>query len=206
MLNDTSAYARFRPKQAKFEAANGDFEEEGGIVLNDPLDNDEEIEEVNFAAIQPEVPNTPLPLPAAEPYPPLPSRVRAASRDTSEVATIGALCLKDEATSTALDSCSSASQSACGSSASATNASTGRQLKVWVNRNGKSASDTLFPNAEPTPVTKEFSIAAHDEQTEGEHGINIMRTRFWDPLSTDWNPERFYDSFISKYNCPFVCE
>jgi hypothetical protein len=41
---------------------------------------------------------------------------------------------------------------------------------------------------------------------EQEHGINLMRTRFWDPMSTDWNPEKFYDFVISKYHCPFVCE
>jgi hypothetical protein len=83
---------------------------------------------------------------------------------------------------------------------------TGRQLKVWGSRNGKSASNNLFPNAKQTPITKEFSIAAHDEQMEREHGVNIMRTRFWDPLSSDWNPDRFYDSVINKYYCPFVCE
>jgi hypothetical protein len=36
--------------------------------------------------------------------------------------------------------------------------------------------------------------------------LNIMRDRFWDPLSSDWNPERFYDSVVNKYFCPFPCE
>ena len=84
--------------------------------------------------------------------------------------------------------------------------STNRQLKVWGSRNGKSASKVLFPDAKPTPVPSEFSVAAHDEAMEQSHGLNIMRTRFWDPKSSDWNPERFYDAVVCKYNCPFICE
>lgn len=113
--------------------------------------------------------------------------------------------LDDDGTSTVMED-SSAPCSAYGSSSRAGSTSSGRQLKVWGDRHGKPASSTLFPNAKATPVTKEFSIAAYDEQMEREHGINIMKTRFWDPRSPDWNPERFYDSVISKYNCPFVCE
>jgi hypothetical protein len=91
---------------------------------------------------------------------------------------------------------------------SAQGSSTSRGLKVWSSRSGKSASTTLFPNAKPTPAPSDFSISAHDydKAMDQEHGINIMRTRFWDPMSTDWNPEKFYDSVISKYHCPFVCE
>jgi hypothetical protein len=91
---------------------------------------------------------------------------------------------------------------------SAQGSSTSRGLKVWSSRSGKSASTTLFPNAKPTPAPSDFSISAHDydKAMEQEHGINIMRTRFWDPMSTDWNPDKFYDSVISKYHCPFVCE
>lgn len=190
LLKDSSAYDRFKAKQAKFEAATGDYEEEGGICLDDPLGGDEEIENVEFAALQPEVSNTPLPLSAAGPYPPLPSQARAAGYDISEVtSTIDAMSVVDNDGSTYAPS-----------------TSTSRQLKVWGSRDGKSTSNILFPNAKPTPATKEFSIAAHDDQMEREYGINIMRTRFWDPLSSDWNPERFYDSVINKYYCPFVCE
>jgi hypothetical protein len=89
---------------------------------------------------------------------------------------------------------------------SVNSASTARQSKVWGSRKGKSSSSVLFPNANPTPPPSEFSIAAHDDRMEKEHGINIMRTRFWDPVSPDWNPERFFDSIINKYHCPFVCE
>jgi len=68
------------------------------------------------------------------------------------------------------------------------------------------ASIALFPGAKPTPVTEDFSIAVHDDNMEQEHGANIMRTRFWDPVSSDWTPDRFFDVAISQYYCPFVCE
>ena len=185
LLKDGDAYARFQAKQAKFVAAH-DFEDEGGILLDDPLGKDEEIEDVKFAAIQPDVSDMPSP-DMHSPYPPLPSQTRASYSNVDAVAsTIGTMSIS--------------SKEGAGSTAS------GRQLKVWGERNGKSTSSALFPNAKPTPVSKEFSIAAHDEQMERDHGINIMRTRFWDPQSPDWNPERFYDSVVSKYNCPFVCE
>lgn len=45
-----------------------------------------------------------------------------------------------------------------------------------------------------------------DQQTEEEHGANIFNTRFWDPLAKAWNPNRFYNSVIQKYFCPFRCE
>jgi hypothetical protein len=185
LLHDNDAYARFQAKQAKFVAAH-DFEDEGGITLDDPLEKDEQIEDVKFAAIQPDVSGMPSP-DQHNPYPPLPSQARTSYSSVAEIAsTMGTMSIS--------------SKDGAGSTAS------GRQLKVWSDRKGKSASSTLFPNAKPTPVSKEFSIAAHDEQMERDHGINTMRARFWDPQSPDWNPERFYDSVVSKYNCPFVCE
>jgi hypothetical protein len=191
LLKDGDAYKRFQAKQAKFEAAHGDFEEEGGVCLDNPLDKDEE-EEVRFAAIQPEVQATPV----YTPYPPLPSQARALGYVVDEVASsIGAMSVNDD---------DGASTLVEGRSAAST--PTARKERIWVDRNGKPASSALFPNAKATPAPKDFSIAAHDEQMEREHGINIMKTRFWDSLSTDWNPERFYDSVIDKYNCPFVCE
>ncbi|KAF2643819.1 hypothetical protein P280DRAFT_466555 [Massarina eburnea CBS 473.64] len=68
------------------------------------------------------------------------------------------------------------------------------------------ASEHLFPDACPSPPPSVFSIDRHDEQMNKDHGINILKTRFWDPLSGDWNPERFFNSIISKYFCPFPCE
>ncbi|KAF1927554.1 uncharacterized protein M421DRAFT_101536 [Didymella exigua CBS 183.55] len=204
LLKDGDAYKRFQAKQAMFEAAHGDFEEEGGICLDGPMDRDEEVE-VPFAALQPEIHVTPI----HTPYPPLPSQARVSGYIVDEVAsTIGTMSIDDEDNdnSTVEGAHSSATPSAYGGSAYAASTSAARKEKVWVNRNGKSASSALFPNAKPTPAYEEFSVAAHDAQMEREHGINIMKTRFWDPMSADWNPERFYDSVIDKYNCPFVCE
>lgn len=196
LLKDSSAYDRFKAKQAKYDAATGDFEEEGGICLDDPLDKDEEVEDVKFAALQPDLSNALPPPPTAVPFPPLGSHARAARYNIEEVAsTVGAMSVNDDDASTVVESHSPAPQSASAG-----------QPKVWGPRDGKSVSRTLFPNAKATPAPKEFSVAMHDEQMERAHGINIMKTRFWDPLSSDWNPERFYDSAVNKYNCPFLCE
>ncbi|KAF2122860.1 hypothetical protein BDV96DRAFT_9122 [Lophiotrema nucula] len=75
--------------------------------------------------------------------------------------------------------------------------------KPW--ENGK-ASKTLFPKAKPTPPPSEWSLAHHDQQQEQERGINILYTRFWDPTSNDWNPERFLNPLTNEFYCPFVCE
>ncbi|KAF3039260.1 hypothetical protein E8E11_005904 [Didymella keratinophila] len=203
LLRDNDAYKHFQAKQAKFEAANGDYEEEGGICLDNPLDREEV--EASFPALQPdEVYETPV----HDPYPALPSQTRSSGYNVDEVAsTIGALSvIDDDGISTVTSARSSAAPPVYGSSTYAASSTIARKEKVWLNRNGKLASSALFPHAKPTPAPKEFSIAAHDEHMEREHGINIMKTRFWDPLSPDWNPERFYDSITSRYNCPFVCE
>jgi hypothetical protein len=219
-----------------------DFEEEGGIGLEeDPLGDDEAIDEVDFKAIKPDTPpDTPLSvISAGVPFPPLPTQTRVVSGIEYDVAsTLGGLSLSG---STDGDNASD-SETVVGSPVASPTASTFPALpsivtsqrassvqdsvqsgfqaqdssgpstsnncvvKVWDNRNGKSMSKTLFPNAKPNSPASEFSIAAHDQSMEQEHGINIMRTRFWDPISSDWNPEKFYDSVIGKYHCPFVCE
>ncbi|KAF3009877.1 hypothetical protein E8E13_010738 [Curvularia kusanoi] len=205
LLKDGNAYARFQAKQARYEAAHGDFEEEGGVCLTtDALEADEQIEDVKYAALRPDVSNKVSP-DLHSPYPPLPSRARASYNVDEVASTIDTMSIShDDNSDTFVGSQQAAST--YGGSQYATSTASGRQLKVWSQNDGKSASNTLFPNAKPTPVSKEFSIAAHDEQMERDHGINIMSTRFWDPQSPDWNPERFYDSVLGKYNCPFVCE
>ena len=222
LLKGGDAYARFQQKVAKFEAA-VDIEEEGGVNLEDDIFDDEKIDEVQFKAIKPDSPPDSLLSPAtAGPYPPLPTQLRNASATHSDLAsTLGRMSLCGESeTSTIVNSpvaspiaatCPADSfqkDSVCQVSTTQGSiaASSNRQPKVWGSRVGKTASDVLFPGAKATPVPKEFSIAAHDDRIEQEHGLNIMRTRFWDPLSSDFNPERFYDSVMSKYYCPFVCE
>lgn len=200
LLKDSSAYDRFKAKQAKYDAATGDYEEEGGVCLDDPLDEDEEIEDVKFAALQPDISKR-LPPPTAVPFPPLGAHATASRYSIDEVAsTIGDMSVNDD------DGASTVPQSAYGGSTYTSSTAMARHPKAWGPREGKSASSSLFPNAKPTPVPQEFSVAVHDEHMEREHGINIMKTRFWDPLSSDWNPERFYDSVINRYNCPFLCE
>lgn len=209
LLKDGSAYTRFQAKQAKYHAAHGDFDKQGGVCLDNPLDKDEEIKDVRFAALQPDtIQASPPPSARGDPYPPLPSQAMSLIDNVNEITSaINAMSVTDDDDSvTIVGSRPSAPPSACSDSTDAASTSTVRQLKVWGKRNGKTASGTLFPEAKPTPVKKEFSVAAHDEQMERDHGINILKTRFWDPQSPDWNPERFYDSIISKYNCPFVCE
>jgi hypothetical protein len=72
LLKDGAAHERFRQKTSKFEAAI-DTEEEGGISLDDHLCNeDDEINEVKYKALEPDAPPV---VPAhAIPYPPLPSQ------------------------------------------------------------------------------------------------------------------------------------
>jgi hypothetical protein len=226
---------RFKQKTSKFEAA-VDFEEEGGIVLDeDPLGDDEEMEEVVFKAIKPDtLPDTPLSLTfSGVPYPPLPTQSRTVSGIEYNVASaLGGLSLNGFTNGSTNGDAESDTDTVVGSpiasptgstlpamppsvsfhhgssapNSSAPPASASRGVKVWGSRSGKSMSTTLFPNAKPNPPPSDFSISAHDQSMEQEHGINIMRNRFWDPLSSDWNPEKFYDSVVSKYHCPFVCE
>ncbi|TKA73067.1 hypothetical protein B0A49_02150 [Cryomyces minteri] len=76
---------------------------------------------------------------------------------------------------------------------------------VWVG----ATSAELFPNAHPTPVTSEWSaqLAAIDEQWKKENDTNIFRVRFWDPTAPDYDPDKFWDTVLELYRCPFVdCE
>lgn len=86
-----------------------------------------------------------------------------------------------------------------------TSATSNRQPKVWGSRSGKTTSEILFPAAKANPAPKEFSIEASDKTTK-EENFNIMKTHFWDPMSSDWNPERWFDAILGKYYCPFTCE
>lgn len=192
-LKGGTAYERFKQKTSKFDASQ-DNEEEGGVDLSDPLGGDEDITEFDYDALQPDTTSeTVTSQTFDEPYPALaPPSSRVAGSSVWDM-------------SSSLSTMSLSTNTFKGPG-SPTSASAARQSKAWKSRSGKSASKTLFPNAKPTPVTKEFSIAAHDQAMEKQHGINIMNTRFWDPMSNDWNPEKFYDSILNKYACPFICE
>lgn len=211
LLKTGPAYDRFKQKTAQYDAAQDD-EEEGGINLSDdPIMADEEIEEVQYKALRPDTPSeTPTLPPFTGKYPPLPSQMQSTGSAYSDVAaSLSGMSLSGESeTSTLIGSPVASSFPESSLRNGSTVSSSSRQLKVWGSRNGKSSSSVLFPNAKPTPApsASEFSIAAHDDKMEKSHGINIMRTRFWDPMSNEWNPERFYDPVITQYFCPFVCE
>ncbi|RMZ70388.1 cyanate hydratase [Pyrenophora seminiperda CCB06] len=227
LLSNNQALDRFRQKTSKYEAA-VDYEVEGGIDLsNDPLEDDEDLEEVVFKAIAPDTPaDAPPTTPFFGQYPPLPSQARCVREFKHETASsFGNMSLSGDGES----ECSTVvgSPVAAAFRTGSTHSTHFRadssvrhdsvaqesivapsdpECKVWGARKGKATSAMLFPNAKPNPTPSEFSVSAHDEAMEEAHGINILRTRFWDPLSSDWNPEKFYDSVVNQYHCPFVCE
>ncbi|KAF1849315.1 uncharacterized protein K460DRAFT_354178 [Cucurbitaria berberidis CBS 394.84] len=217
LLKAGPAYERFMQKTSKFDATL-DYEQEGGVELeDDALDADEDIEDVKFEALKPDTPpDTPLNPAFVGPYPPLPSSRNVGDACSRVASTLGAMSLSDGSESSTVVGSHFQATSLAGSmtghstheglSPQIFTGQRNRQPKVWGNRNGKSATTVLFPNAKPTPAPSEFSIAAHDEAMEQSYGFNIMSTRFWDPMSSDWNPERFYNSVINMYNCPFICE
>jgi hypothetical protein len=209
-----------RQKQAKYDAAIDCDEDEGGIDLGEQAFDDEELQEIDYKAIQPDTPpDTPI---TTGPYPPLPSQMGIVSTTNLDIASkFGGISLLDDSeASTVLDSpvfsavattfpteaYGSISTSQVPTTRGSTTASSNRQPKVWGSRDGKSASSVLFPDAKPTPASEEFSIAAYDEQRESEHGLNMMKSHFWDPISNDFEQERWFDTLIGRYYCPFVCE
>lgn len=186
---------------SKYEAAI-DVEEVGGVLLSDdPIDDSADIEDVKFEAIKPdpslEEPHTPV---FSGHYPPLPTQSGFMSGvDMGVASMIGGMSLNGDVD---VDSFVHDGSEVQGSSVSSSN----HETKVWGPRKGKSTGSILFPNAKPKAPPSDFSVSAHDEAMEHAHGPNLFRDRFWDPMSSDWNPERFYDSIINKYYCPFVCE
>jgi hypothetical protein len=71
------------------------------------------------------------------------------------------------------------------------------------NRDGRDTAKILFPKAPPNPMLNGRYGNAQDTE---EEGINLFKTRFWDPTSADYKPERFYDPATGEYHCPFICE
>jgi hypothetical protein len=220
LLKGGESYINFQKKQAKYEATL-DCEEDGGVNLEEQVFDDEEVKEFKYKAIEPdETPETPLSLATAGSYPPLPSKGRSVSTVSDITSNLDGVSLNDDSgastainspllssTTTALRADSlSASVRQVSSTQGPSTASSSRQPKTWGSRDGKSTSSVLFPDAKPTPAPSEFSIAAYDDKVEQEHGLNIMKTRFWDPMSNDFNPERFYNAYNSRYYCPFICE
>jgi hypothetical protein len=187
LLKGGAVYERFLQKMSKFEAAQ-DFEVEGGVGLDA---DEQDARKIEYPSIKPEVkPETPVSHPS--PYPPLASSSQSMASDLSH--TMGRMSL-----AAGSDSATAVGSTKGDSEATST---TSRQIKPWGGRSSK----TLFSGAKPTPAPSEFSVEAHDKEMEQEHGINIMKTRFWDPLSIDFDPERFFEAVSQEYLCPFPCE
>jgi hypothetical protein len=194
LLKGGATYDRFMQKISRFDATQ-DYVEEGGVGIDNVLDEEDEdaAQAVEYTALKPDYTQEEAVHPGY--YPPLPSSQGGQS-------VTGASELTETMSRMSIGGSVSKSTTAVGSTNGEEGSSSGRQLKPWSGRSSKQ----LFPDAKSTPVPSEFSIAAHDEQMEQEYGINIMSTRFWDPLHSDWNPERFFDAIIQKYVCPFICE
>lgn len=186
---------RFQQKISRYDAAIDDDENEGGVELNfvDPEEDADAVREVNFKAIEPEIPQESLNLPQHPgPYPPLPS-TKKVSVDSELSSNLGKMSIGGASDAIA--------PSTPGRKTKAPSAT--RQAKPW--ESGRTAS-ALFPGAKSTQTPSEFFIKCHDDEMALTYGINIMNTRFWDPYSVDWNPERFLDTVTQKYSCPFTCE
>ncbi|KAL5457996.1 hypothetical protein PMIN06_003569 [Paraphaeosphaeria minitans] len=192
LLAGGEAHARFMQKTSQYNASL-DQEEEGGVEVENVLEDDhEDARAVNHPAIQPECMQGDVP--HAEPWPALSAPDRTATRSSTVTSAMGRMSLGGT-------DAGSGSHTRQGSAATTQNPR--HQAKAW---GGRSAKD-LFPQAKATAAPqKEFSIEAVDEKTKQAHGGNIFNTRFWDPLAKEWDPERFYNTMIEGYFCPFMCE
>ncbi|KAI4669555.1 uncharacterized protein J4E79_001600 [Alternaria viburni] len=232
LLDGGEQYLRFLQKTSKYEAAIDNDDPTGVDLTDDHFGDEHEIEEVKYEAIKPDKPeHEDVPVFDGR-YPPLPSQAKSIPDVDAAIAPMmSGISLNGDADndsdcSTAVgspvvtgypartsshlghshqgQSCSSAHGDSAAQSSNTQSSS--RQIKVWGSRKGKTTSSVLFPNAKPKAPPSDFSISAHDEIMEKEHGRNIFSFRFWDPMSDDWNPERFWDPIVNKYYCPFICE
>jgi hypothetical protein len=187
---------RFQEKVSRYGTADDD-QDEGGVNI---IDNDDG-QLVEYAAIQPEIPESAnnRQLSAEGPYPALPSQRHTPRADSELASQLSGVTLHENKAS----SVAAPSTVGTASTVAAASSSTTRPSKAWDHVN---LSKSLFPNAKRNPAPSEWSVENHDRQRKQEHGVNIMTTRFWDPLSHDFNADRFYDSVLSKYYCPFICE
>ncbi|KAF2740138.1 hypothetical protein EJ04DRAFT_482870 [Polyplosphaeria fusca] len=184
MLTDSAALQRFFQKISKFDAAL-DTTEGGGVDLFEQ--DQDEVQDVRMPALQPV------------------EEGKNVSEDL--VAWPGVSAQKFDRVTASLRSMSLQSAASPGSRSSSpaagvAKAST-REEKPW---NTGRAAVALFPDAKPTPAPSEWGMQQYEQAQEQEHGINILRTRFWDPTAESWNPERFLEPMSREYYCPFICE
>jgi hypothetical protein len=197
LLKGGHALNRFQQKIARYEAAIDQDEDEGGVIVDhNVLEQDEDaVRDVSYKAIDPIIPQDSMNVPKHPgPYPPLIfTSARKGSIISQLSSNMGEMSLGGES-----------EYATAPSTLGGNSSSTTHRLKIWGP--GRSAASRLFPDAKPTPPPSEFSIKYHDDEMDSKFGINIMSTRFWDPISEDWNPERFLDTVTCRYACPFTCE
>jgi hypothetical protein len=197
LLKGGHALNRFQQKIARYEAAIDQDEDEGGVIVDNNIleQNEDAVRDVSYKVIEPVIPQESINIPKHPgPYPPLTFISPRKGSITSQLSSnMGEMSLGGES-----------KYATAPSTPGRYNSSTTHQLKIWGP--GRSAASRLFPDAKPTPPPSEFSIKYHDEEMDSRFGINIMSTRFWDPISEDWNPERFLDTVTCRYACPFTCE
>jgi hypothetical protein len=204
LLKGGPNYDRFMQKISKFDAAI-DADEDGGINLIDQGDEDD-ARNVDFPPIQPDMSETvSISSWNMGPYPPLPSQARSHAGSSINAEFDLADRLRGVSVSAESDSAATSS-TIVGTSPYFGGASRPAEKteKPWGS--SRSAASSLFPNSKPTPVPSEWSVECYEKKMEEVQGINILTTRFWDPMSKDWKPERFYNPVTMKYQCPFVCE
>ncbi|KAH7132534.1 hypothetical protein B0J11DRAFT_601147, partial [Dendryphion nanum] len=204
--NGGSNMVRFLQKQEKHDAAIDNDEHEGGINIMD--DNNDEAQDIGFQAIEPDIPTSACELAEREQggaYPPLPSqKLKACSTSGGFPSVFDEIAERlDRMSMSGLAPPSVAVTSATISVAGDFPPPATNQATVW---SGKSAS-TLFPKAKSFVAGNELiQLEQVNEDKDFKFGPNVMNTRFWDPSSVDWSPERFYNSMESTYTCPFPCE
>ncbi|KAF2165236.1 hypothetical protein M409DRAFT_67484 [Zasmidium cellare ATCC 36951] len=87
-------------------------------------------------------------------------------------------------------------------------------VQVWASSSGKpsawgtssNASKKLFAKAQPTPLQAgdwNAVLAQREEESLADDGKNLMKARWWDPSSQDYNPDLFKDESTGVYTCRF---
>ncbi|KAF2278798.1 uncharacterized protein EI97DRAFT_431044 [Westerdykella ornata] len=195
ILKGGPAYERFVQKINLYRPTVDDDVEGGVDLLDTPSDHAPVGIDQAWEVLQPtKIDNTTLnKLEACENYPPLPPSSIATRSEFDLSSRFGDMALDDDTRSVAASSTVVGRRTPIAHEVSS----------VWAN--GSSAK-TLFPHAQPTPAPSEWSIQEYDQQKQMTEGINILSTRFWDPLSDDWEPENFLEPVTQKFLCPFPCE
>lgn len=64
-------------------------------------------------------------------------------------------------------------------------------------------SKALFGDAAPTPSDARTLAIMEEHALEASKRNNLFHARFWDSTSDEYDPQRFFDTLVGKYVCPF---